>query len=333
MKKGVAISLLMAVILVMATTGGAFAAESSMAGDQLALNWDGGKIRVGLLEKAGMPGYDFVLINGENRTLLVPANREVALKLTANLNSRVMVRGAFVPEKFSQRRVMEVSEVRSLGQKQFVEELQNQTNYDQSVSENVYNPPGQVEDPGNFTDIKPGHWAMKAIREMAKRKILSGMGNNRFEPNGQVTRAQFATMLVKALGLPVSEPAAQTFADVGPQDWSYKYVEAAKDYLTGYKTQAGTVLFQPQVPAVREDMAVAIVKARGLDPAKDLSVLNTFSDSQNISENLKPYVAAAVNAGLMRGYENGTFRPLGRLTRAEAAALLYKVMQGEKIVM
>lgn len=339
MKNKFWLSLVLAVVLTLALAGGAFAGQRAGGQNnfQWDYNWEKGSSRVGLLQAAGTPGYDFVLINGENyRVLLVPANAEAAAKLAASLNKRVMVRGKYLPEKFHRGRAMEVSDVRELNQWQFVERLRDQTgDDDDSVSENVYGNQGQPsgQEPGDFSDIGPGHWAAKAIREMAKRKVITGMGNNEFAPNAQVTRAQFATMLVKALGLPVTDPATRTFADVGPQEWCYKYVEAAKDYLTGYKTQAGTLLFHPSIPAVREDMAVAIVKARGLSPATDLSVLNSFSDKDSISEQIKPYVAAAVNAGLMKGYDNGTFRPQGKLTRAEAAALLYKVMIGEKVVM
>lgn len=336
MKKKFFLTLIIVTVFILSLAGGAFAAQGT--DDLLAAKWERGQTAVGLLQKAGTPGYDFVLIYGNNhRIFLVPASPGVTAKLTANLNSKVRVRGKFLPEKFSRRGVMEVTDVLTIGQREFVDLPKEQTEDDQSVSDNVYGspvqPPQQTWEPGDFTDIAPGHWAAKAIKEMAKRKIISGMGDNRFVPDAMVTRAQFATMLVNALGLPVTEPTTQTFVDVGPQDWSYKYVEAAKSYLTGYKTASGTVMFQPHIPAVREDMAVAIVDARGISPATDLTVLNSLRDSQNISPNLKPYVAAAISAGLMKGYEDGTFRPQGKLTRAEAAALLYKVMLGDKIVM
>lgn len=329
------ISIILAAVLMLALAGGALASQGQ--DNLMAFDWENGKTRVGWLEKAGMQGYDFVLVSGSSRILIMPAGPGISARLSANLNSRVMLHGRILPERFTQRKLMEVTDVRPLDNREFAEKEKFQNDYDQSVSDNVYGTPGpEVEEPvdqGNFNDLAPDHWARNAVREMAKRKILTGMGNNKFEPNAQVTRAQFATMLVKGLGLPFDESSGQTFTDVGPQDWSYKFVEAAKDYLTGYKSASGGVLFHPHMPAVREDMAVAIVKARGLSPATDLSVLDSFSDSQLISENLRPYVAAAVNAGLMRGYENGAFRPQGKLTRAEAAVLMYKVIQAEKVVM
>ncbi|MCL6611725.1 MAG: S-layer homology domain-containing protein [Peptococcaceae bacterium] len=338
MKKKFMLSLIMVAVLLMALTGGAFAAQetgkkpgatvtseqaaTTVTDEQTDVKWGKVATKVGLLKNAGVDGYDFKIVQGENLILLVPAGPGIAEKLSENLNCRVRVRGKLLAERFTHRSVMEVSAVRVLARS-----VSDEVYDDESVNENVY------DSNDEFSDITPGHWASKAIREMARHRVIMGMGDKKFQPGALVTRAQFATMLVKALGLQLPEPTAQTFADVGPQDWSYKYVEAAKDYLTGFETQAGTVLFRPDLPAVREDMAAAIIKALDLEPATDLSVLDNFSDSDNISESLKPYVAAAVNEGLMKGYEDGTFRPQGKLTRAEAAALLYKVMLSQKIVM
>jgi hypothetical protein len=184
-----------------------------------------------------------------------------------------------------------------------------------------------------FSDVPPGHWAREAVREMARLRILQGVGEGRFEPDALVTREQFAKMLTLALGLPVDEAVygrAQTFADVPPERWSFRFVEAARNCLTGFRI-GDRMLYKPEFPAVREDMAVAIAKARGL-PQGDPSVLAQFSDAEGISENLSPWVAACVQAGLMKGYPDGTFRPQGTLTRAEAAALLYRAMRAEKVV-
>lgn len=331
MRKKTVVSLILVAVFLLTMSGSAYALDFNTVYNQVATNWDKDKTSVGQLEKADMPGYDFVLVNGSNRTLLVPAGQGIASELAAGVNNRVMVRGDLIKEKFSRRMVMEVKAVRLLSGQQYQEMEKEVVDDVQSVTDSVYNPGAE---PGDFDDLGQDHgWAMKAIREMVKRKVLTGVGNNRFEPDNQITRAQFATILVKGLGKTVSAPSGQTFADVKPGDWCYNFVETAKSYLTGFKLGDGTVMFYPNLPAVREDMAVAIIKARGLAPATDLTVLDQFSDKNRISENLRPYVAAAVSGGMMRGYEDGAFRPQGKLTRAEAAVLMYKVMQAEKIVM
>ena len=60
---------------------------------------------------------------------------------------------------------------------------------------------GQSSCTKNFKDVKPGHWAYEAIMWMLDRNIIDGVGGNRFDPNGTVTRAQFAKMMVNTLDL------------------------------------------------------------------------------------------------------------------------------------
>jgi len=179
-----------------------------------------------------------------------------------------------------------------------------------------------------FKDVNENHWAYKYIKWMLERGIIDGVGNNMFNPGGTVTRAQFAKMMVNTLNLQLYSPETPTFSDVKKGSWEYKYVESAKNYLTYYK-QSNT--FKPSENAVREDMAVALVKALGYDEEKaDMSLLDKFADANSISPALRKYVALSVEYGLVTGkYENGklVFAPMGNLTRAEAAALLYRAFK------
>src|SRR5690554_8161022 len=68
--------------------------------------------------------------------------------------------------------------------------------------------------PKNFKDVKPGHWAYEAIMWMLDRNIIDGVGGNRFDPNGTVTRAQFAKMMVNTLDLKEYAPQTPSFLDV-----------------------------------------------------------------------------------------------------------------------
>ena len=103
------------------------------------------------------------------------------------------------------------------------------------------------------------------------------------------------------------------------------YVEAAYPYLSGYAINNSSY-YQPSMPALREDIAVALVKLKGYDTAGyDESVLTTmFSDAYSISAAARPYTATAVQRGLVSGYEDDTFRGQQGITRAEAAALLWR---------
>ncbi len=190
--------------------------------------------------------------------------------------------------------------------------------------------PDPAPQPGAFSDLSPDHWAYDDIMEMVELGILSGYPDGTFRPNDVVTRAEFATIMVQALELQTARPASPTFADVGPDHWAFEDVESARDYLTGYENpRTGELSFLPGGDAVREDVAVAIVKAQGYgDETADLSLLNQFSDQGEISDALRDHVAIAVEKGYMQGTNIG-FEPQKPLTRAEACTLLLRIIHAE----
>lgn len=181
---------------------------------------------------------------------------------------------------------------------------------------------------GQFSDLPANHWAHDTILEMVGLGILSGYPDGTFKPNNTISRAEFATIMVKALNLQTVRPGAATFTDVPSSHWAFEVVESSKDYLTGYRdTASGTLTFEPGSVAVREDVAVGIVKAKKLgDASADHSYLNQFADKEQISPALQDHVAIAVKNGYMRGSNIG-FEPQKALTRAEACALLSNIIK------
>lgn len=185
----------------------------------------------------------------------------------------------------------------------------------------------------DYSDLNKSHWAYSVIMDMTTKKILSGYPDNTFMPNKSITRAEFAKILVLTLNL--KEKNNISFQDVKKEHWAYNYIEVASKYLSAYKGENDTLFFRPSDEAVREDVAVSVVMAAGLqDSSYKLSTLNKFSDKENISENLKKYVAIAVENELMRGNADGTFNPKGKLTRAEVCQLMHNSLSVlEKIVL
>lgn len=179
-----------------------------------------------------------------------------------------------------------------------------------------------------FYDVPRSYWAFDFIGEMQKRGVLNGYPNGHYYPDNYVERCEFAKIMVGAAGLRLEDPEYSYFCDVKHSDWFYSYVETAKDYLTGYKS-FGQNYFRPSNYALREDIAVALVKLKGYDTkSADQNMLKTmFSDYESISESAKPYVAAAIERGLVSGYEDGTFRGQDSISRAEAAAMLWRAFQ------
>lgn len=176
-----------------------------------------------------------------------------------------------------------------------------------------------------FTDVPDNHWAKNAIHDLTGQGIVHGIGNNKFAPESGVTQEQFAKMLVLTFNAPLTSPNEVTFSDVAKDKWSYTYVETSKDFLTGYANPFGGMpSFRPETNATREDIAVALVRMMGLTDkdVKNENVAYNFKDARDISLNLIPYVSLAAERGLIRGYEDGTFKPQQGITRAETVTLL-----------
>jgi len=194
-----------------------------------------------------------------------------------------------------------------------------------------------------FPDVQPNNWAEEYIGDMYARCIVEGYPEGDFRPNGPVTRAEFAKMMYLTLqidktgdysGVIVDQP---FFEDVAVNDWSYLYVKYVGRYMTGFKAPDGTVYFYGGQAAVREDMAVALVKAMRLsNQLVDESELTAiFNDWEGISPNLRKYVLIAYKNELIDGYPGGIFDPQKTISRAETCALLMKVWNSkamEKVV-
>jgi hypothetical protein len=185
-----------------------------------------------------------------------------------------------------------------------------------------------------FEDVNKDDWFYEAVMTMHHYGIISGYPDDTFKPGNPVLREQFASMMVIALQLEPVE-SKSSFVDVADGYWASKAIETAKSYLTGF-VKNGEYRFKPQDDAVREDMAVALVRA--LDKPvneEQLKVLEAYEDADDISENLKMYMASAIANNLMSGTEidgKKYIKPMDTLTRSEAAALLLKVVKEEKIV-
>ena len=179
-----------------------------------------------------------------------------------------------------------------------------------------------------FKDVTESHWAFEYISEMSERGVLAGYPNGYFYPENNVTRAEFAKIMCLAGGIRIENIYLSEFEDVNTYDWFLPYVEAGKYYLSGYSTM-GMKMYYPDDNALREDIAVALVKLKGYSTVgADESILKAmFTDWQSISTDGRKYVAVALENGLISGYEDNTFRGQNSITRAEAATLLWRAYQ------
>lgn len=173
-----------------------------------------------------------------------------------------------------------------------------------------------------FKDIA-GHWAKSAIERAVNLGFINGYADGTFRPNAQVTRAEYAAMLVRALDLPLKEGGKLTFKDAGSvPGWATDYVAAAVEagIITGYEDHT----FRASKPIKRSEIAVMIARtlAWQVDPAKKSS----FADRNDIPAWAHPSIAMAAEAGIIKGREGNRFAPTANATRAEAVTLLLSVI-------
>lgn len=181
-------------------------------------------------------------------------------------------------------------------------------------------------DPAPFTDVPKEHWAYASIMNMVRLEVIAGYPDGTFKPDKIVSREEFAKMLCGATSIPLANPRTNTFGDVTKEDWSFRYVETVKDYLTGYPgANGGKPLFLGNQDSTREDVAVALVKIKGFDATNipNPNILkDMFKDTESVSSRLKDLVSIAVEKKLIQGFEDNTIRGTQSLTRAEAAVLI-----------
>lgn len=180
--------------------------------------------------------------------------------------------------------------------------------------------------PALFKDLVSSHWAYGSVSAMVGYGILKGYSDGTFRPSNQINRAEFSKIMAMALGMEEDVSPWPTFSDVTVDNWAYPYIETVRNCMTGY-SKNGKIYFQPQSPALREDVAAAIVRAMGLENSiVDLSILDKFADKASINSSLKTLVAICVKNGFMQGTTKG-FEPKKAITRAEASVLLKRLME------
>ena len=188
--------------------------------------------------------------------------------------------------------------------------------------------PNEKQYTQSFSDVPTNHWAFKYIAELVDRKAINGYPDGRFYPDRIVNREEFSKIMVVAAGLNPTPVYTSSFVDVPVSYWASPFIETAKPYMTAYQSYGG-MAFKPTDGALREDMAVAVVMLKGYDARlADVSLLHAmFTDVESISAAAQPYVALAVENGIISGYQDRTFRAQATITRAEAAAILWRAFQ------
>ena len=177
-----------------------------------------------------------------------------------------------------------------------------------------------VDEGISFSDVNPGDWFYDNVMDAAENGYVSGMGDGTYNPKGATTRAQFASMIAKAMGYTADPNVASMFPDVSNDYWGKAAINfcAQNGIISGYDD--GT--FQPEKAITRQEAAAILNNAFELAEKYGIST-EKFPDNGVIADWAADHVYAAKAAGLMKGdADTGNFRPTSTITRAEAASIL-----------
>lgn len=172
----------------------------------------------------------------------------------------------------------------------------------------------------NFADVPNGYWAQSPIENTGTVGLVQGYPDGTFRPDRDLTRAELATLLVRAKGLQLPNRQARVvFKDVKPGFWAAKYVEIAKmaGLIKGYPD--GT--FRPNNKITRVEGITVVARFDNLKP-----VYVTEKPYWDVAANhwAAKYVHAAKDAGMLKFVEKNQLSPKTKMVRSEAIDMFAK---------
>lgn len=185
-----------------------------------------------------------------------------------------------------------------------------------------------------FEDIA-GHWAQNSIENLASRLVVNGADDQRYLPDNEITRAEFAAIVVRALGLQKADQTGQ-FSDVNPQDWFYEAVSVGSSYglVQGYTDGK----FEPRQNITRQEAMAILTRAMalaGMDTTisseEQERLLADFADSNQFGDWAKPAAALNIRLGIVIGNQ-GKVLPQQLITKAETAAIVERLLQAANLI-
>ncbi|MBE7050161.1 MAG: S-layer homology domain-containing protein [Ruminococcaceae bacterium] len=186
----------------------------------------------------------------------------------------------------------------------------------------------------NFSDVKETDWYYSQVMAMTEKGLLVGKGNNLFCPDDTMTRAEFITVVVRAL-----YPNIDISSDTGEKWWQGAYEVAVEKGLVlenevassgSGKTALGSAKKQTinlDQPIQRQMMAMISVRALNTMGETDIKPYTYIPDINTVGTYYRDYVCKAYGSGIIMGDEKGNFNPQSTLTRAEASTVLYRIIE------
>ena len=175
----------------------------------------------------------------------------------------------------------------------------------------------------NFIDLN-NHWAKPYVLPLAEEGIVKGKTANTFDPDGQITRAEFLTLALKVANLP-TEIYKESYADVTANQWFAKVAHTTKKADIVDPAMITDNSLRPDAPILREEMTavmmrlINVMRGTTVDPAHNFTDAATFADWAN------DYIGKAAKLGIVTGNPDGSFNAKGSATRGEAAVMFSRL--------
>ncbi|MDP4152252.1 MAG: S-layer homology domain-containing protein [Bacillota bacterium] len=182
-----------------------------------------------------------------------------------------------------------------------------------------------------YADVE-NHWSKDIVDNMGSRMVITGVGDNKFEPDRDITRGEFTAIIVRALGL-VPVTGSNDFSDVSSSDWDSKFIGTA--FESGIINGYGDGTFHAGDKITREQAMAMIsraMKITGLNVKDDASVLSGFADSASIADFAKAGAEACVETGVVSGRAADTLAPKDNITRAEVAVITHNLLEKSNLI-
>lgn len=175
-----------------------------------------------------------------------------------------------------------------------------------------------------FSDIND-HWANYEINLLAQNGIINGKSENIFSPDTFISRGEFSKIICNTFNL-IASIDFSPFSDVRKNDWFYSYVNAL--YINEIINGVSENEFAPYSPISREDVTVILMRIYDkLSGKKIVPIQNEFNDSSQISQYALDSINKAARLGIINGKTLNQFCPKDYVTRAEATALVCRLVQ------
>ncbi|MEF2968988.1 S-layer homology domain-containing protein [Paenibacillus sp. M1] len=189
--------------------------------------------------------------------------------------------------------------------------------------------------PLEFSDVV-NHWAKDAVNDMGSRMVVDGVGDNLFDPNTNITRAEFAAIVVRGLGLKLGD-GETAFSDIRATDWYSGAIETAYEYelINGFEDGS----FRPNEQITREQAMAIIAKAMKVttlaDKLPDQTANDTllpYADAEVAANWALESIAHCLQAGIVTGRSSSELAPKSNITRAEVAAIVQRLLQKSDLI-